>query len=122
MFLVACLTIASLADTLQLQQCYKGDAVGRKLEVESIGCQVLTVGGVQFNLTFTQLQGNSDKQTLTAIGNSFTEGECMSDTTDATEIACSCDSGSEFTFVCDGASFAFPSLLVLVASVMVYMM
>eukprot|EP01064_Diplonema_japonicum_P029805 TRINITY_DN48_c0_g1_i19.p1 TRINITY_DN48_c0_g1~~TRINITY_DN48_c0_g1_i19.p1 ORF type:complete len:139 (+),score=41.51 TRINITY_DN48_c0_g1_i19:37-417(+) len=122
MLLVACLVAASLADSFQIQQCTSGNATGPKLSIELAGCSLLTFGDKPYNLSLTGVKGSNLYQNLTAVGNSFTDNKCKNANPATTDISCTCASDSQFTFVCDGASFAVPSLLVLVASVMVYMM
>eukprot|EP01064_Diplonema_japonicum_P029800 TRINITY_DN48_c0_g1_i13.p1 TRINITY_DN48_c0_g1~~TRINITY_DN48_c0_g1_i13.p1 ORF type:complete len:146 (+),score=44.72 TRINITY_DN48_c0_g1_i13:37-438(+) len=119
MLLVACLTAVALADNYQFQVCTAGNVTGSKFDIENDKCTVIT--STNTNFTLTGVTGLAENQTLTGVLNVFSDDVCTAPASMSTDVACTCGSNA-YALVCDGAAFAVPSLLVLVASVMVYMM
>eukprot|EP01064_Diplonema_japonicum_P007709 TRINITY_DN1533_c0_g1_i3.p1 TRINITY_DN1533_c0_g1~~TRINITY_DN1533_c0_g1_i3.p1 ORF type:complete len:130 (+),score=32.75 TRINITY_DN1533_c0_g1_i3:90-479(+) len=123
MLLVACLVAAALADNYQIRQCTnKATGATADVDIKLSECMVVSFSTRQYNLSLTQFSilTVNNHRTLTAVGNSFTDNKCTGVNTEI-NLSCSCDANSELAFVCNGTAFTVPSLLVLVASVMVYM-
>eukprot|EP01064_Diplonema_japonicum_P033638 TRINITY_DN66_c0_g1_i11.p1 TRINITY_DN66_c0_g1~~TRINITY_DN66_c0_g1_i11.p1 ORF type:complete len:128 (+),score=51.46 TRINITY_DN66_c0_g1_i11:68-451(+) len=123
MLLVVCLAAVALADTFQIQQCTNKKATGKKMNIKTTGCNALTFGKAKFNLALSGVKGRTSNSTLVAVVKDYPSNKCTGTVKSTGAVACTCVGSNAFSFVCNGSpAIAIPSLFLLAASLVVYLL